>query len=337
MTFINVGLVGTGYAAQKRAEAFTEDERSQIFGIYGNYPERVNSLCQTYGAQPFTSYEALVTDPAIHLVVISTMNHLHGAIASAALKAGKHVVVEYPLSLDLPEATQLIQLAQHHQLLLHVEHIELLSGIHQAVVDTLPSIGRPFYVQSTSLRSESSIPEKWSYRPELVGFPLVSALSRIQRLVTVFGEVETVSCQSRFWTVEGSIYEHPDVPAPYRSCLCSAQLRFMSGLVADVIYGKGTDIWQTERSLHIHGSGGMIQLDGSHGQLIQRQATQDLTIGSRRGLFARDSRMVLDALLDGTPLYVSLDQSLYALSVADAARRAALSQTVIRLEGKNTQ
>lgn len=346
MAAINVGLIGTGYAAQRRAEAVTKDERSHLLAISGTQPERVKALCQTYGVDAIQSYKDLINDPALDLIVISTMNYLHGAIVAAALNANKHVVVEYPLALDIEEAEHLIQIAQAKQKLLHVEHIELLSGIHQAVVEALPKIGQPFYVQSVSLRAEQSIPNKWSYHPMLVGFPLMGALSRIQRLVTVFGEVETVSCQSRFWSVDGIIYELPDYGTPhsetpddeisknitpYRSCLCSAQLRFVSGVIADVVYGKGTDIWKTERSLDIHGEVGMLHLHGNQGRLVQRDGVTELTIGSRRGLFAKDTHMVLDALLHGDPLYVTSDQSVYALKVADAARRSALGQGVVRM------
>ncbi len=311
MAVIHVGLVGTGYAARKRAEAFTTDGRSHLVAVWGSRPERVQSLCETYGAVAAESYQALVTRPDIDLVVISTMNHLHGAIATAAINAQKHVVVEYPLALDVNEATAIIQLAHHHQKLLHVEHIELLSGIHQAVVTALPNIRTPFYVQSTSLRAEPSVSDKWSYYPDQVGFPLVGALSRLQRLVNAFGNVSTVSC--------------------HRSCLCSAQLRFASGLVADVVYGKGVDIWTTERSLHIHGEAGMIHLEGDRGHLLTADGQSPLTIGSRRGLFARDNELVLDALTTGAPLYVTPAQSLYALTVADAARRSALGHGTVSL------
>jgi biliverdin reductase len=329
---VRVGLAGTGYAAQKRAEAIATDGRSHLIVIYGSQPERVRPFCEAYGAKAVGSYQDLVADPDIDLVVVSTMNHLHGAIAAAALQAGKHVVVEYPLSLDVAEAEQLIALAHHHQRLLHVEHIELLSGIHQAVVDALPSIGTPFYTQSISLRAESSVPQKWSYHPEQVGFPLVGALSRIQRLVSAFGEVSSVSCQSRFWAVDGDLHETPEITVPYRSCLCSAQLRFTSGLIADVVYGKGVDIWTTRRSLDIHGEKGMIHLESSQGYLQTADGQQELTIGTRQGLFKRDTQMVLDALTDEKPLYVIPEQSLYALKVADAARRSASSQDVIYLK-----
>ncbi|MEB3211420.1 MAG: Gfo/Idh/MocA family oxidoreductase, partial [Leptolyngbyaceae bacterium] len=101
MRQIAVGLVGTGYAAQKRAETFAADGRSPLVGICGGHVERVHQLCQTYGVKAFDSYTALINESDSHLIVISTMNHLHGAIARAALEAGKHVVVEYPLALDL--------------------------------------------------------------------------------------------------------------------------------------------------------------------------------------------------------------------------------------------
>lgn len=329
---ICVGLAGTGYAAQKRAEAIANDKRSHLLAIYGSQFDRVRPFCEAYGAKSVASYVDLVADPDIDLVMVSTMNHLHGAIARAALQAGKHTVVEYPLALDVAEAEQLIALAHQHQRLLHVEHIELLSGIHQAMVETLPSIGTPFYAQSISLRAESSVPQKWSYHPEQVGFPLVGALSRIQRWVSTFGNVSTVSCQSRFWAVDGELYETPEMRVPYRSCLCSAQLRFTSGLIADVVYGKGVDIWETGRSLDIHGESGMIHLESSEGYLRTADGQQNLTIGTRRGLFNWDTQMVLDALTDGKPLYVTPEQSLYALKVADAARRSAISHGAIQID-----
>ena len=49
---------------------------------------------------------------------------------------------------------------------------------------------------------------------------------------------------------------------------------------------------------------------------------QTIEVGSRRGLFAKDMDMVLECLLNGTPLYVNNASSLYALKVADAARRS---------------
>lgn len=333
---IRAGLVGTGYAAQRRAEALAADERSHLVAVSGHSAERVQEICAAHKAEAMTSGLELATRPDLDLVIISTVNRDHGAIARAALESGKHVIVEYPLALDLQEAQSLVSLAQQTQRLLHVEHIEILSGIHQALLQRLSQIGQPFYVRSINLRAEQPDPSKWSYDPLLVGFPLVGALSRIQRLTHLFGAVSTVSCQSRFWLRSGEMVEHPDISEPYEACLCSAQLRFQTGLIADVVYGKGSAIGQTERQLDIHGKTGLLRLERSRGWLIQNGQEQELPVGSRKGLFAQDTRLALEAIWAmpqqaNAPLYVTAEQSLYALTVADAARRSALTGQVIAL------
>lgn len=322
---INVGLVGTGYAAKLRAEAFQQDDRSQLIAVAGHTPDQTVAFCQIHKAEPVATWRSLVTRSDIDLVVIASINRDHGAVARAALEAGKHVVVEYPLSLDVAEAEELVQLAATQQQLLHVEHIELLSGIHTAAKSALAAIGQPFYVRYTSLNPQRPAPQKWTYNPDLFGFPFVGAVSRIHRLTHLFGTVDRVCCQSRFWGNNNSL------TAPYTSCICTAQLHFQTGLIADVIYGKGEAIWQAARSLEIHGEQGAVLVNQQEGVLVQAEQTTPLEVGSRRGLFAKDTAMVLDHLINATPLYVTVSSSLHALQVADATRRSAETGEVISL------
>jgi biliverdin reductase len=312
---LKVGLVGTGYVAKLRADILQADERVQITHINGHTPEKNDSFCQTYGAQNCESWQDLVTQPELDLVIVMAINRDHGAIARAALQAGKHVVVEYPLSLDVREAEELIQLANAQDKMLHVEHIELLSGIHRAVKAALPAIAKPFYARYTSLAPQRPAPQKWTYQPELFGFPLIGALSRINRLIDLFGQVKAVNGNSRFWG-------GADSSSFYTSCVCTAQLKFASGLVADIVYGKGEAIWKSDRTLEVRGETGAILIDGEQGTLMQIDQTYPIDMGSRRGLFAQDTAMVLAYLTTGEPLYVTPEESLYALKVADAVRRA---------------
>lgn len=326
MTPVTVGLIGTGYAAKLRAETLHTDPRSHLVAVAGHTPEKTAAFGHTYSAEVMPSWEQLLARSDIELVIVATINRDHGHITRAALEAGKHVVVEYPLALDVAEAAALIQLAQARQRFLHVEHVELLSGIHQAAKDSLPSIGSPFHVCSTSLNAQRPAPAKWTYNPALFGFPLVGAISRIHRLMDLFGQVSTVSCQVRFW---GN--QNPD--SPYKACICVAHLRFATGLIAEVIYGKGETIWRSTRTLEIHGEQGAIIIDGQQGTLIQADRTQILAVGSRRGLFAKDTSLVLDALTQHTPLYVTPEDSLAVLRVADAARQSAETGQTIQISG----
>ena len=324
---IKVGLVGTGYAAKLRAEALQQDDRSRLVAVAGHTPDKTQTFSQTYGAEAVRSWEDLIARSDVDLVIVATVNRDHGAVARAALKAGKHVVVEYPLALDLADAEAIVQLATTQQKLLHVEHVELLSGIHQTAKTALPQIGMPFYVRYTSLNAQRPAPQKWTYYPELFGFPLVGAVSRIHRLMDLFGDIATVRCQARFW----GGHDENDMTHFYKSCICTAQLGFVSQLVADVVYGKGEAIWQSVRSLEIQAEQGAILINGQEGTLIRADQTQALEVGSRRGLFAKDTRMVLDHLITGAPLYSSAESSLAALRVADAARRSAESGQTIHL------
>lgn len=98
---------------------------------------------------------------------------------------------------------------------------------------------------------------------------------------------------------------------------------FENGLLAQVVYGKGETLWQPERKFEVHGENGGLIFDSDGGMLIQSGKTTAIEVCTRRGLFAKDTTMVLDHLFHGTGLYVTPEQSLYALKVADALHRAA--------------
>lgn len=310
---IKVGLVGTGYAAKLRAETLPKDGRSHLVAVVGHTLEQTEAFSQTYQAQALSDWEQLVCSD-LDLVIVSTINRDHGAIARAALQNGKHVVVEYPLCLDVAEAEELIALAQAQNKLLHVEHIELLGGLHQALKQNLGAISTLFYARYSTVNPQRPAPRKWTYNRKLFGFPLSGALSRIHRLTDLFGTVATVSCQNKYWGTNSEFYT---------ACLCTAQLRFTSGLVAEVTYGKGELLWQEERKFEVHGEKGGLIFDKEAGILVQAEETTPIEVGTRRGLFAKDTGMVLDHLYAGTPLYVTPTASLSALKVADAARRSA--------------
>lgn len=309
---VRAGIVGTGFAAKRRAEALQADPRSRLVAVSGHTPEATQEFAKNYEALALESWQQLV-DSDLDLVVICTINRDHGAIAQAALEAGKHVVVEYPLSLNPKEAESLIALAEAKGKLLHVEHIELLGGLHQALRQALPKIGQAFYARYITITPQQPAPKRWTYHPEQFGFPFLGALSRIQRFTDLFGDVASVSCQSRFWNA--SEY--------YTACLCTAQLRFSNDLIAEVTYGKGEVFWQGLRNFEVHGEQGTLVFEGDQGTLIRGEERTPIAVGGRRGLFGKDTGMVLDYLLEGTPLYVSTAASLYALKIAEAARQSA--------------
>ena len=327
---IRVGLIGTGYAAKKRVAAFMADERSEVVAIASQSRDRAQTFIQalTQDSAPSEIHIesdaiALIHRPDIDLVVITTENYLHGTLVRTALLAGKHVVVEYPLSLDVAEAEELIALSKQQERLLHVEHIEVLSSIHVVLKENLAQIGTPSYGRYASFKGEHPAPEKWSYHAQKLGFPFVGALARLNRLIDIFGPVTSVNCHAQFWDREGQVLPLSPSLTTYASMICSAQLTFRSGMFAELVYGKGDRIWCRDRVLDIHGSHGRLVLEPKGGTLTLADETQALSVGSRRGLFAQDTAYVLNFLETSSPIYISPEDSLYALRVADATRRSA--------------
>ncbi|HIK30189.1 MAG TPA: Gfo/Idh/MocA family oxidoreductase [Oscillatoriales cyanobacterium M59_W2019_021] len=313
---IRVGIIGTGFAAHRRAEAFAGDKRSQLVAVAGSSRERVEELCQPYSAEVLIDWEELVRRDDIDLVTICTTNNLHGEIVRKALENCKHVVVEYPLSLDPTEAEELVAFAEMKGKLLHVEHIELLGGVHQAFIQRLPIISPAFYVHYVTISPKHPAPRKWSYQSDAFGFPLVGALSRLHRLIDRFGEVASVRGRAKFWDAPELGY--------YKACWCEAQLEFTSGVMGEVVYAKGEMFWQAENQLAIYGEKGTLILGSDGGILIDADGEKAIEVGGRRGLFAKDTTMVLDRLSEGKPLYLANSDSVYTLKVADAIRKAVM-------------
>jgi predicted dehydrogenase len=82
--------------------------------------ERSKELSKTLfpQSQIVISYDQILEDPQVEVVIVNTPDRLHFEMARQALEAGKHVVVEKPFTFTVAEADHLIQLAEKRNLLL---------------------------------------------------------------------------------------------------------------------------------------------------------------------------------------------------------------------------
>ena len=91
------------------------------------------------------------------------------------------------------------------------------------------------------------------------------------------------------------------------------------------MYGRGDIFAESDRTFELHGEKGKIIFEGMEGKLITEAGSQPIELESRRGLFAMDTRIVLDHLFENKPLYIDPESSLYALKVGEAAYESAMS------------
>jgi predicted dehydrogenase len=109
---IKAAVVGTGFIGVVHVEALRR-LGIEVAGIVGSSPERAAEKARKAGLPaPYPSFEAMLADPAVEVVHLTTPNHLHHEQVRAVLEAGKHVVCEKPLAMNSDETAELLQLAE---------------------------------------------------------------------------------------------------------------------------------------------------------------------------------------------------------------------------------
>ena len=120
---LRIGLVGCGYWGPNLLRNFHDLPTSQVVAICDVRPNRLEPLAKKFPSVQFTTrYQELLENSSVDAVVIATPVSTHYEIASRALRAGKHVLVEKPLTATTREGILLNQLAARHERVLMVGH-----------------------------------------------------------------------------------------------------------------------------------------------------------------------------------------------------------------------
>ena len=105
---VRFGLIGCGAIARFHAKSIGEIENAELVAAFDPYKPGLEKFTAEYDVKGYETLEALLADPDVDAVSICTPSGLHTRQAAAAMKAGKHVVCEKPMSLTLAEADELI-------------------------------------------------------------------------------------------------------------------------------------------------------------------------------------------------------------------------------------
>lgn len=114
MRQVDVAVIGTGWCGGIRAQTLAQSALVDRLHICEIRPERLEEVRALVNpATATTDYQEIVADPKIEVVYISTTPEpTHYPIARDCLKAGKHVLLEKPIALELHEADDLINIAR---------------------------------------------------------------------------------------------------------------------------------------------------------------------------------------------------------------------------------
>jgi len=151
---LNVGVIGCGYWGPNLIRNFSQLRRSQVVQVADLDEERLSHMRTLYpNIQTTVAYEDIVGNEAIDIVAVATPVHTHHKLAVEALKAGKHVFVEKPLTSSVQQAEDLIAISKENHVKLMVGHtFEYTSAIKKMkeILDA-GELGEIYYISSQRL------------------------------------------------------------------------------------------------------------------------------------------------------------------------------------------
>jgi predicted dehydrogenase len=129
MSATTVGVIGCGYWGPNLLRNFAESEAAELRWICDADQTRLAAMGRRYpAAKTTTNYQELLADPTLDAISVVTPVATHFRIAGEALRAGKHVLVEKPLTSTGREAEELNELADRNRLTLMVDHTFVYTG-----------------------------------------------------------------------------------------------------------------------------------------------------------------------------------------------------------------
>lgn len=148
---VRVAVIGCGYWGPLHIRTFHESSRARVALAVDLSTERLAHISHAYPDVCTTTDVAAALAPDVDAVVIATPAGTHYPLAKTALLAGKHVLVEKPLTTRSADARDLVALATAGGRVLMVGHTFLFHPTVRALADLIRSgeLGRIYYVNST--------------------------------------------------------------------------------------------------------------------------------------------------------------------------------------------
>lgn len=117
---VRIGLIGLGIMGELYAKIYSAHSLARLVAVSSRKRSKVDEFSARFAAQGYTDYREMIEHAELDAVVIATPDHAHYESAHMALSAGKHVLIEKPITTSVHEADALLRLAAKLQLKIQV-------------------------------------------------------------------------------------------------------------------------------------------------------------------------------------------------------------------------
>lgn len=144
-----IAVIGTGYWGSKHVDEYTRLGRKVV--AVDLIEQNLEKMQEKYGCEISSNLDNVLADQSVMGLSICTPNHTHYDLAKKAILAGKHVLLEKPLTLDPRKAWELVEIAENQNQILAVGHIYRFNNAIKYARDMLASnkLGEIYLIKLT--------------------------------------------------------------------------------------------------------------------------------------------------------------------------------------------
>lgn len=324
---VGVGIVGYGamYSMGKHhCREVSTTKGLELRGVYDIQPERRDAARQEQPGVPvFETYEQLLAEPSIEMVVLVTPHSTHCPLSVQASRAGKHVMTEKVMCLNVQEANQMISAAQSAGKMLTVYQNRRWDGDFLTVKGVLKSgrLGRVFQVESCV--NGYYFPDGWRGIKHFGGGMLYDWGAHLtDQLCTLMRPSQPESVYA---------VSHCGAHAVDIETQTTALIRFDNGTSAEIDVGCMSYI-SRPRWLIRGEYGAFVMPDWQSAKLVTANGEENVPVlPSDWHAIYQD---VADHLTRGNPLAVTAEDVRTAMRIIDGAFESAATGNVVAIGGK---
>jgi predicted dehydrogenase len=143
---LKVGVLGAGHLGKIHLRLLQQSDKYELVGFYDENQENGAKIAQEFGYKQFLTIATLLH--AVDVIDIVTPTLSHYKCAKVAIKSGKHVFIEKPISNTVAEVEEIIALANEYNVKGQVGHVERFNPAFTAVKDTIEN---PMFIETHRL------------------------------------------------------------------------------------------------------------------------------------------------------------------------------------------
>lgn len=207
---LKVGVLGAGHLGKIHLRLLNQSSKYELVGFYDPSKENAEKVSAEFGYKSFDTISDLIAAVDVVDIVTPTLSHYHCAVD--AIKAGKHIFLEKPISNTVEEAEHIIQLAKEYNIKGQVGHVERFNPAFKAVKD---KIHNPMFIETHRLAE---------FNPRGTDVPVVLDLM-IHDIDAILSVVKS-PVKNIHATGTAVISDSPDI--------ANARIEFENGCVANV-------------------------------------------------------------------------------------------------------